>query len=47
VVYTYALDASSVTKAQDRDKPVRGSGTGELRRKAHDYDAPNHHAARR
>ena len=46
-VYTYALDASSVTKAGNGGKAVRGSGTGELRRKAHDYDAPNHHAARR
>ena len=46
-VYTYALDASSVIKAGDGGKAVRGSGTGELRRKAHDYDAPNHHVARR
>jgi Zn-dependent M28 family amino/carboxypeptidase len=46
-VYTYALNASSVTQAGTRGKAVRGSGTGELRRKAHDYDAPNHHAARR
>ena len=46
-VYTYALDASSVTMAGNGGKAVRGSGTGELRRKAHDYDAPNHHAARR
>jgi Zn-dependent M28 family amino/carboxypeptidase len=46
-VWVYSQDASSVTGATAGGKAVRGTGTGELRQKAHDYDAPNHHAARR
>jgi Zn-dependent M28 family amino/carboxypeptidase len=46
-VWVYSQDASSVTGASAGGTAVRGTGTGELRQKAHDYDAPNHHAARR
>jgi Zn-dependent M28 family amino/carboxypeptidase len=46
-VWVYSQDVSSVTGATAGGAAVRGTGTGELRQKAHDYDAPNHHAARR
>ena len=36
-----------MTGATAAGAAVRGTGTGELRQKAHDYDAPNHHEARR
>ncbi|MGH3362994.1 MAG: M28 family peptidase, partial [Nocardioides sp.] len=46
-VFAYSMDASSVTGATAGGKAVRGTGTGELRARAHDYDAPNHHQSRR
>jgi Zn-dependent M28 family amino/carboxypeptidase len=46
-VYAYSQDASTVTGATTNGKAVRGTGTGELRKQAHDYDAPNHHVKRR
>ena len=46
-VFAYSMDASSVTGGTSGGKAARGTGTGELRKQAHDYDAPNHHAARR
>jgi Zn-dependent M28 family amino/carboxypeptidase len=45
-VWTYSQDVSSVTGAQPGGKPVRGTAI-KARKQAHDYDAPNHHLARR
>jgi Zn-dependent M28 family amino/carboxypeptidase len=46
-VWVYSQDASSVTGATANGTAARGSGEITPRSQAHDYDAPNHHAARR
>jgi Zn-dependent M28 family amino/carboxypeptidase len=46
-VWAFSQDVSSVTGARAGTSTARGTAGIAPRRQAHDYDAPNHHAARR